>query len=128
MVAEGFRMDTSWFDALDDYVEDLQQHATDAANKTVDFVHEAIISYAKQKPNWVHLADDIKKWSIDGDLMIGFQHQDMASQAMAIEYGDMENPPDSLFRSLSSVSDQASDFFREEMKSRLPIRIPGVKG
>lgn len=126
-MADGFRMDTSWFDALDQYVDDLQQHATEAANATIQFAQDAIISYAKTKPNWVHMADEIKTWSLDGNIVVGFQHQDMASEAMAIEYGDMNNPPDSLFRSLSGVTAQSSKFFREELASRLPIRIPGVK-
>jgi hypothetical protein len=127
VVADGFRIDAAWLDALDSYVEGLMEDTMEVANSTTEFARDAIISYAKTKPNWVGLADGIQRWSEDGQVIIGVQGREMVSQAMALEYGDIEHPPDSLFRTLDQVGVQARDHFAQEMMARRPIVIPGVK-
>lgn len=126
-MAEGFRIEASWLDALDRYVEGLQQDATDAADSAAELTHDAVIGYARSKPAWVGMADSIQKWSDDGRLVIGFLGNEMASQAEALEYGDLTNPPDSLFRTLDHIAVMAQDHFNTAMQARRPIVIPGVK-
>lgn len=126
-MAEGFRIDAAWLDALDQYVEGLQQDAVDAAVEAVEFAEDAVISYARQKPDWVNLADGIQTWSEDGRLVIGVQGNERVSQAVALEYGDLENPPDSLFRTLDAVGHETRTVFRNRFAARRPVYIPGVK-
>lgn len=126
-MAEGFRIEASWLDALDRYVEGLKADAAAAAESAAEFTHDAVISYARSKPAWVGLADGIQKWSADGRLMVGFLGNEMASQAEALEYGDLTNPPDSLFRTLDHIAVLAQDHFKSAMQARRPIVIPGVK-
>lgn len=126
-MAEGFRIEAAWLDALDRYVEGLQADAADAAASAVEFAEQGVISYAKSKPGWVGLADGIRTWSEDGRLIIGLQGNDRVSQAVALEYGDLEHPPDSLFRTLDSLGRESRNVFRTAFSSRRPIVIPGVK-
>ena len=126
-MAEGFRIEASWLDALDQYVEGLQQDAEDAAVAAVEFAEQAVISYARSKPNWVGLADGIQTWSEDGKLIIGVQGNERVSQAVALEYGDLEHPPDSVFRTLDPIGREARSVFRDSFASRRPMVIPGVK-
>lgn len=126
-MAEGFRIEASWLDALDNYVEGLKADAASAAESAAEITHDAVISYARSKPAWVGLADSIQKWSADGRLMIGFLGNEMASQAEALEYGDLTNPPDSLFRTLDHIAVLAQEHFNTAMQARRPIVIPGVK-
>ena len=126
-MAAGFRIDASWLDALDRYVEGLQASTIEAADAAVEDIHQSVISYAKTKPAWVGIADNIQRWSQDGTIVVGVQGDDMVSQAMALEYGDMTNPPDSLFRTLEGVAEQSRARFRDRVAASRPIVIPGVK-
>lgn len=126
-MAEGFRIDASWLDALDRHVEGLQHNVIAAADAAVDSYHEAMVDYAKSKPAWVGLADNIQVWSNDGYLVVGLQGDDYVSQAEALEYGDLENPPDSLFRTADHVAAHARDRLLEELGRNRPIKIPGVR-
>lgn len=125
---EGFRIDATWLDALDRYVEGLQADVLDSVVETQEFVRSAVISSAKQRPAWVNMADNISVWSDDNRrLVIGVNDDEFVSQAVAVEYGDLTNPPDSLFRSLDGIANQARDRLRENLASRRPVVIKGVK-
>ena len=125
-MAEGFRIDASWLDALDRYVTGLQQDVMDAADSAVDVFRDELVDYAKSKPNWVNLSDSLQTWSEDGRLVVGLQGADFVSQAEYLEFGDLENPPDSLFRTSQHVTMLAQERLAGELAARRPIRFPGM--
>lgn len=126
-MAEGFRIDAAWLDALDRYVHGLQQDVIDAADAAVDTFHEGMVDYAKSKPNWVNLSDNIRVWSEDGRLQVGIQGNEMVSQAEYLEYGDVNEPPDSLFRTAQHVTMLAKERLASELAARRPLRVPGIQ-
>lgn len=125
-MAEGFRIDASWLDAIERYVTGLQQDVMDAADAAVDVFRDELVDYAKSKPNWVNLSDSIQTWAEDGRMVVGLQGDDYVSQAEYLEFGDLHNPPDSLFRTAQHVTMLAQERLVSELASRRPIRIPGM--
>jgi hypothetical protein len=125
-VAEGFRIEASWLDAVDRYVHGLQQDVMEAADAAVNSFHENFVDYAKSKPNWVGLADELQVWSEDGRLVVGLQGNEMVSQAEYLEYGDVDNAPDSLFRTANGVSMAAKKTLVSELAARRPMRFSGM--
>lgn len=117
-MAEGFRIDAAWLDALDRYVEGLHHDVIAAADSAVDAYHGAMVDYAKSKPAWVGLADGLRVWSDDGRLVVGLQGNDFVSQAESLEYGDANNPPDSLFRTADHVALLAKEHLVSELSAR----------
>ena len=57
------------------------------------------------------MADNIEVWAEDGILVIGVQDQALVSQAFALEYGDETRPPSPLFRTISTVTDEAGEVY-----------------
>lgn len=92
------------------YVELAQQEAAIVAENAAAFLYQRTVERARQDENWTHLADDIKVWSRDGHLVIGFQDQELASQAFALEFGDEHTPPSPLFRTMGPDQSAAHDF------------------
>lgn len=128
VVAEGFRIDAAWLDALDRYVEGLAHDTAEAASVTAHALHDAAVDRAREHPEWVNLADHIEMWSQDGHLRIGVHHQAMTSQASIVEYGDESRPPAPLLRTMNRLVPQAQDRFTRELQARRgPVRIKGVK-
>ena len=104
-----------WVDALERYVEGLQEGAIFAAEEATAFFQERVQEMARADEDWTNLADNIELWSEDGHLVIGLQDQMYASQATLLEYGDKDQPPHPLFRTLTSAARDASDHMRDTM-------------
>lgn len=91
----------SWFNALVQYVEGLQEETLRAAEDAVVHLHGKVQERARRTPGWADLADEITVWSQDGQLYLGVNNEAFVSQAFALEYGDEVRPPIALFRDLS---------------------------
>jgi len=103
---------------LQAYTERLQSESIAAAEKATQFLHERVVARAKSVPEWSGLADNIEVWSQDGQLVIGFNDEDFASQAFAIEYGDEVRPPSPLFRTMGPDIRAAEDVIAKHMESK----------
>ena len=88
------------------YVQRAQEEAEFAAVKAANYLYERTVQRAREDEQWAHLADDIKVWSQDGHMVIGFQDQMLASEAFLLEFGDEHTPPSPLFRTMGP--DQAA--------------------
>ena len=126
-MADGFRIGASWLDALDNYVEGLQNDAVAAVVDTAGFLQNAIVGNAMQKPEWVNLADNIQSWSEDGMLHIGLQDQAMVSSAFALEYGDVDNAPSPLFRTVDNITQEARRRMGDRLQQSRPVVIKGMR-
>lgn len=91
----------SWLDNLSRYIDRLQQQSVERAHDTVRFMHEAVVEKAQATPGWEGMAGEIEVWSEDGKLWVGIRNKAYVSEAWLIEYGDQENAPNSLFRTLT---------------------------
>jgi hypothetical protein len=100
---------------LNAYGQRLQEEAQVAADKAISFLHERVVSKARQDPQWSSLADNIEVWSQDGRLIVGIRDNEMRSQAFALEYGDEVRPPTPLFRTLTADIREASQVYDEHM-------------
>ena len=127
-MANGFRIDAAWLDALDQYVEGLQADTMEAAQVSADYLVEEIVDEAREHPEWVTLADNIETWSEDGKLAVGIRHGEVISEAFALEYGDENRIPQPLFRKAKGLVPRVEDRLTRELQQRRGgIPIPGVK-
>lgn len=127
MVADGFRIDAAWLDALDQYVDGLQADTTEAAQVSAQYLYEEVVDQAREHPEWVNLADNIDVWSQDGKMVIGVQDNAVLSQAFALEYGDENQPPTPLFRKAKGLVPRVEDRLNRELRARRgSIPIKGV--
>ena len=108
-----------WIADVQRYADNLQAESMAAAYKATEAFHALVVSRAKNDPLWNTLADDIEVWSDDGQLVIGLQREDYVSQATMLEYGDLDNAPNPLFRTLSSEARDAHFVARDHMASKL---------
>jgi len=116
-----------WIDAVQRYVEGLMVDSMQAAQNATEFFRAKVIEIAKQDPDWTSIADNIEVWSKDGQLTIGVQNELFVSQATLLEYGDLETPPNPLFRTLTSATRDASLSMRDEMEGRYGVgKIKGM--
>ena len=99
---DSIRIGQEWLDNLSRYVTDLEDDGYEAAEENVRFFHEQVVEKARNTVGWEHLADEIEVWSDDGQLWVGLRNKAYVSEAWLIEYGDEENAPNSLFRTLLS--------------------------
>lgn len=102
------------------YMRRMQEEVDNARQVGAETLAERLRERARQIPEWSSLADDIHVWSQDGRLVVGMLHQDMVSQAFAVEYGDETRPPTPLFRNASGdvheASQAATQYFMGAMK------------
>jgi hypothetical protein len=123
---------SGWVDAVQRYVDGLMADAVLAAENATEFFHEQVVARARDDEHWSSMADNIEVWSNDGQLVIGVQHPMFASQAMLLEYGDLEAPPNPLFRTLSSATRDAAKHMQDEMDSKygpsMDVGAPKLKG
>lgn len=112
-----------WLDALTRYVDGVQAGAAQRAADTVNYFHNQVVSRAQATPGWQDLADKITVWSEDGLLFIGVTAQDYVSQAWALEYGDADHEPNSLFRTLTSEVALTNSFARTAAQARYGSRV-----
>jgi hypothetical protein len=107
-----------WIADVQRYTDSLQLEAIEAANMATASFHESVISRAKNDPQWSSLADNIEVWSEDGQLVIGVAQEEFVSQAAMLEYGDLDNAPNPLFRTLSSEARDAHFVARDHMSAK----------
>lgn len=121
-----------WADALQHYVEGLMVTSMEAADEAARFFHRQVVERAAHTEGWSQLADNITLWSQDGELVIGIANQDLASQAEVLEYGDLDTPPNPLFRTLTNDSAEANnlmrDRFRRTFGPSMDVGAPKIRG
>lgn len=120
-MADGFRIDAAWLDALDRYVDGLAEDTQEAAAVGISYLTEKVVDTAREHPEWVNLADNITTWSQDGRFAIGVEHKALSSEAFALEYGDDNRPPTPLFRKLSALVPEVQDRMQRELMARRGI-------
>lgn len=126
-MAEGFRIDAAWLDALDQYVDGLQADTMEASQVTAQYLVDEIVDQAREHPEWVTLADNIAVWSQDGLLTVGINQDAVVSEAFALEYGDENRPPQPLFRKARGLVPRVQDRLTTELRERRgSIPIKGV--
>lgn len=126
-MAEGFRIDAAWLDALDNYVDGLLTDTQEAAHVTANYLYEEVVDSAREHPEWVSLSDNISVWSQDGHLAIGVSDLALTSEAFALEYGDENSAPQPLFRTANALVPKVQDRLQDELRSRLGTVIKGMK-
>lgn len=123
---------SGWIDAVQRYVDGLMVDAVLAAENATAFFHEQVVTRAREDEQWASLADNIEVWSQDGQLVIGVQNPLFASQAMLLEYGDLEASPNPLFRTLTSATRDAGQHMQDEMDSKygpsMDVGAPRIQG
>ena len=123
---------SGWIDAVQRYVDGLMVDSVLAAENATQFFHQQVVARARDDEQWSSMADNIEVWSQDGQLVIGVQNPVFASQAMLLEYGDLEAPPNPLFRTLTSAARDAAQHMQEEIDSkygpRMDVGMPKLKG
>jgi hypothetical protein len=120
-----------WIDAVQKYVDGLVVNSIAAAESATEFFHQQVKERARNTEGWSSIADNITMWSQDGGLVIGVTDPMFVSQATLLEYGDQDEPPNPLFRTLSSEARDASDYMRNEFESHyghLDLDVPRIKG
>ena len=105
---------TSWVDALQRYVEGLVVTTMAAAEEATAVFHRRVVERAEQTPGWDQIASNIELWSQDGHLVIGVADLDMAAQAELLEYGDQDQDPNPLFRTLTNELRDANQSAQSE--------------
>ena len=106
-----------WVDAIQRYVEGLLVNSIAAAEGATETFREAVAARARADEDWSSLADNIQVWSQDGLLHIGVRTQEFTSLAELLEFGDMDQAPNPLFRTLTSEARDASAQMRSGMES-----------
>jgi hypothetical protein len=130
-VVASIEIAAGWLDAVQRYVDGLAQHSIAAAQGATDLLHQKVTEKAKANEGWSSMADNITMWSQDGQLFIGVTDPMFVSQASLLEYGDLDTPPNPLFRTLSSEVADAGDYMRKSMETHygpLELATPKVKG
>jgi hypothetical protein len=105
------------------YAQRLQEAAAEAAQQMAEFVYTRTLIRAQNDPEWSALADDIETWSQDGQLYIGLNDSNLASQAFQIEFGDEHRPPSPLFRTMGQDFIEGKELAHQHMKSKLGSQI-----
>src|SRR4051812_42892640 len=90
-----------WLNNLTRYLNGLHAEAIQRAESSVRFFENEVREKARHTPGWTDLADEINVWSQDGRLWIGINNDRFTSEAWALEYGDKDNTPNSMFRTLT---------------------------
>lgn len=114
---------SGWVDAVQRYVDGLMLDSVLAAQNATMFFHEQVVARAREDEQWASFADNIEVWSNDGQLVIGVQNPVFASQAMLLEYGDLEAPPNPLFRTLTSAARDSAKHMQDEIDSKYGPRM-----
>jgi hypothetical protein len=120
-----------WIDAVQKYVEGLVVNSIAAAESATNFFRDKVVERARNDENWASVADNITLWNDDGTMMIGVTDPAFTSLATLLEYGDIDSPPNPLFRTLTSEARDASKHMRDELESTygpLEMATPKVKG
>ena len=107
-----------WLDSFTRYVDRLQQESIERANDTVQYFHQQVQQKARETPGWEAMADEIEVWSQDGMLYVGIRNKAYVSEAWLIEYGDQENAPNSLFRTLTNQVGLTNEYARSSAIAR----------
>lgn len=106
-----------WVDAIQRYIEGLLVNSIAAAESATETFREAVAARARADEDWSSLADNIQVWSQDGLLHIGVRTQEFTSLAELLEFGDMDQAPNPLFRTLTSEARDASAGMRSQMEA-----------
>lgn len=127
-MADGFRIDAAWLDALDRYVDGLLADTAEVAQIGAQYLTDEVVDQAREHPEWVSMADNIDAWSQDGRLAIGVHDTALTSQAFALEYGDENRPPSPLFRKAHGLVPKVQDRMERELIARRGIApIKGMR-
>jgi hypothetical protein len=121
-----------WADALQRYVEGLVVTSLQAADEAAQVFRRAVVERARETEGWSQLADNISLWSQDGYLVIGIANQDLAEQAELLEYGDLDQAPNPLFRTLTNEAQNAAKSMTSEVTRftgpSMDVGGPRIKG
>ena len=117
-MADSFRIDAAWLDALDRYVEGLVTDTSEVAANASQYLQDAVIDRARQRPDWVNMADNIETWSEDGRLVIGVRDREMVSAAFAMEYGTETAAPSPFFRTMGAITERTKRYMERELMAR----------
>jgi hypothetical protein len=90
-----------WLDNLTRHLNGVHADTMERATSSVLDFEAQVRAKARQTPGWSELADEISVWSEDGMLWVGVNNERFASEAWALEYGDRDNAPNSLLRTLT---------------------------
>lgn len=120
-----------WIDAVQRYIEGLVVNSIAAAESATTLFRDKVIERANKDEDWSSIADNITVWSDDGQMYIGVTDPMFVSQATLLEYGDLDTPPNPLFRTLSSEARDASAHMRNELEAHygpMKLTTPKIKG
>lgn len=102
-----------WLDALERYVEGLQATTELAGSRAATYLQEQATTTANQDDRWAAISQAIEVWSQDGQLVVGVDSAEFESQAFALEYGDGEEGPSPLFRTMTDLGRRMSGVVSE---------------
>lgn len=108
-------LNQQWFDTLVRYAEGLQSDAMRTADSAVNTLQDKVQTKARETPGWSELADDIEVWSADGKLWVGIRNTALMSEAFLLEYGDQEQTPSPLLRTLTAEFRETGQQMRNQM-------------
>ena len=121
-----------WVDALVRYAEGLVVTSLRSAEAAQQVFLRSVQQRAAETEGWSALADNIELWSQDGHLVIGVADIDLASQAELLEYGDMDQAPNPLFRTLTNEAANAARSAQSEfdrfLGPAMDVGAPRIKG
>jgi hypothetical protein len=102
-VANSLHIGVDFFAALDEYAKAANAAVQESAEATMFNVQEGMKAAARKNERWMPVAEHIETWSQDGRFVVGIRNADVMSEAVAAEYGDAENPPVPLIRSVDAM-------------------------
>jgi hypothetical protein len=111
------RIGAEWVDALEQYMEGLYSTSQQAASRAATYLQEQTVSQARADQDWSEVADQIEIWSRDGLLWVGIEDEAWTTRAFGIEYGDEQNPPNSLFRTMQGTAEGMSKIMDDTFRS-----------
>jgi hypothetical protein len=115
------RIGQQWLNNLTRYLNGLHAESIQRADSSIRFFEDAVKEKARHTPGWTDLADEIQVWSQDGKLWIGINNQQFTSEAWALEYGDRDNAPNSMFRTLTDQVRLTNEHARTSAISRYGV-------
>jgi hypothetical protein len=110
------------FAALDSYVQAVTEAAHVAVEEGGRALHQHVQDRARKSDAWAPMADSIEMWpSKDGGIQVGVRNPALIANARKAEYGDLDSPPNPLFRTMGRSVRHAGERMDSVFNQRLGL-------